>query len=261
MTKRSSKVLKSNKSAKKAPIVASSAPELNKKPFNWKLALTIGITVIGTVAVLVLMWFGYKTGMLANPDKMQAFFRQIGPIAPVVFVLYQVLQVIIPLIPAGFSVGIGMLMFGLAWGLILNVIPIIIGSMINFHLSKRFGWVIIESVVSEKEVTIAKSWTKINRAKFEQFWVFRPLRRLLPEKSFNSMMDWLTSDEHFYESIVFITMLLPGFPSDLLCFVFGLMDIKPRRFLIILLITKPINTLIYGWIFAASVTGVFQLIH
>ena len=176
------------------------------------------------------------------------------------FMFYQIIQVVIPLIPGGFSVGIGMLMFGLGWGLILNVVPIVVGSMINFYLSKRFGWKIIESVVTANEVPAAKAWTKINKTKFEQMWIFKPLKRLLPDKTYRAILNWLTSDEHFYESLVFVTMLLPGFPADLLCFVFGLMDIKPRRFLIILLITKPINTLLYGWIFATSVTGVFRII-
>lgn len=227
---------------------------------KWKAILIAVLTVVGTVAILALIWFGYKTGMLADPEKMQSFFRQIGPIAPLVFVIYQFVQVVIPLIPAGFSVGIGMLMFGLGWGVLLNTVPIIAGSMVNFYLSKRFGWRIIESVVTEKEVTVAKSWTKINKTKFEQMWIFKPLKRLLPPDAYRKMISWLTSKDHFYESLIFITMLVPGFPADLLCFVFGLMDINPRRFLLILLITKPINTLLYGWIFAASVTGVFQLI-
>lgn len=227
---------------------------------RWKAIIIAGVTVVGTVALLVLLWFGYRTGMLADPDKMQDFFRRLGPIAPIVFMLYQIIQVVIPLIPGGFSVGIGMLMFGVAWGLILNIIPIIAGSMVNFYLSKRFGWRIIESVVTEKEAEVARSWTKINKTKFKQMWVFRPIKKLLPASTYRKFMNWLTSEAHFYESLVFITMLVPGFPADLLCFVYGLMDINPRRFLIILLITKPINTLLYGWIFAASVTSVFQII-
>lgn len=233
---------------------------MTRKPFNWKVFLISTITIIGTVALFVLIWFGYQTGMLADPEKMQAFFRNIGPLAPIVFMLYQVIQVVIPLIPGGFSVGIGMLMFGLWWGLILNLIPVIAGSMLNFYLSKKYGWAIIKSVTSDKEYQIAKSWTKINKTKFSQMWIIRLLAKIMPTKTFDKLLDWLTSDEHLHESLVFITMLLPGFPADLLCFVFGLMNIKPRRFLLILLITKPINTLIYGWLFAASVTGVFQLI-
>lgn len=228
---------------------------------DWKVILTVVITIVGTIALLTLFWYGYKTGMLADPEKMQAFFRQIGPLAPVVFMLYQIVQVVIPLIPGGFSVGIGMLMFGLWWGLLINTIPIILGSMINFYLSKKIGWRIIEAVVPEKEVAVARSWSKINREKFSQFWVFQPFKRRLKPEKFDSMMNWLTRDNYFYETVVFFTMLLPGFPADLLCFVYGLMDIKPRRFLIILLITKPLNTLMYGWIFSASVTGIFQLIQ
>lgn len=232
----------------------------SKTGFNWKTWLASAITLVGTVIILVLIWYGHRTGMLADPHKMQTFFRQLGPGAPIVFMLYQIIQVVIPLIPGGLSVGIGMLMFGLGWGLVLNLIPIIVGSMLNFYLSKRFGWRIIESVVTDKEVAVAKSWTKINKTKFKQMWIFKPIKRILPEETYRKMLDWLTSDEHFYESLVFITMLVPGFPADLLCFVYGLMEIKPRRFLIVLLITKPINTLLYGWIFAASVTGVFQII-
>ena len=37
---------------------------------DWKVILVAIITLIGTIAVLVLMWFGYKTGMLADPEKM-----------------------------------------------------------------------------------------------------------------------------------------------------------------------------------------------
>ncbi|MDO4870567.1 MAG: VTT domain-containing protein [Candidatus Saccharibacteria bacterium] len=228
---------------------------------DWKVILTVTITIIGTIALLVLMWYGWKTGMLADPDKMQAFFRRIGPLAPAVFMLYQIVQVVIPLIPGGFSVGIGMLMFGLWWGLFLNVVPIIIGSMINFYLSKKYGWKVIKAVIPDKEVSVAKSWSKIDKQKFSQFWIFRPLKRHMKPEKFDKMITFLTRDNYFYETVVFFTMLLPGFPADLLCFIYGLMDIQPRRFFVILLITKPLNTLIYGWLFSTSVTGIFQLIQ
>lgn len=231
-----------------------------KRGLDWKLALTLFITVLGLIALGVLIWFAHKNGMLTDPEKMQAFFRQIGPLAPIVFMLYQIVQVVVPLIPGGFSVGIGMLMFGIWPGLIINIIPIIIGSMINFHLAKKFGWKVIRAVVSEREVAVAKSWTKIDREKFSNFWAFRLLRRRMKPEKFERMIDWLTREGHFYDSVVFFTMVLPGFPADLLCFVYGLMDIAPRRFLILLLLAKPINILIYGWLFATSVTGVFQLI-
>ena len=59
------------------------------------------ITIIGTVLVCVFFYFALKAEIFTSEEKMKMFLEQAGVFAPVIFVLIQIVQVVIPLIPGG----------------------------------------------------------------------------------------------------------------------------------------------------------------
>ena len=50
------------------------------------------------------------------------------------FILFQIIQCVIPIIPGGFGCVIGVAVFGPVYGFIYNYISICMGSIINFFL-------------------------------------------------------------------------------------------------------------------------------
>lgn len=78
-------------------------------------------TWIGTGALLLLLaWFASR-GYLTNPEALQALLKQAGWAGPLLFMILQVVQVVIPVIPGGVSSAIGVLAFGPFWGLCTTI--------------------------------------------------------------------------------------------------------------------------------------------
>ena len=74
-----------------------------------------------------------------NENILISYIKQAGIITPILFIIFQILQVIIPIFPGGVSCIAGVILFGPFLGFIYNYISIIIGSCIAFHLSKKYG--------------------------------------------------------------------------------------------------------------------------
>ena len=60
-------------------------------------------------------------------------------LGPIIFMLLQILQVVIPIIPGGISSAAGVLIFGPYLGFVYNYVGISIGSVIIFLLGRRYG--------------------------------------------------------------------------------------------------------------------------
>lgn len=69
-------------------------------------------TYIGTALLVgLLVWF-WSQGYFSNPQTLQMLFRQAGFIGPLLFIVLQIVQVIIPIIPGGLTSAIGVMAFG-----------------------------------------------------------------------------------------------------------------------------------------------------
>lgn len=191
--------------------------------------LTIILTII-FVGFFIYLW---RIGVLTDQVKMTQYMQRFGILSVVVFGLIQIIQTIIPLIPGGVTVPAGILLFGMVNGTIINAITIIFGSMINFLLAKKYGWPIIKKMTSEADYQAVRSWFGFGEGgKFA-----KKLQKLLQKKNLTAT--------------VFVCSLLPFLPADLLMYTFGLTKIKTSHMIIILLIAKPINLLIFGAILAS----------
>lgn len=90
------------------------------------------MTVVCGIIIIFLVIYWYRLGIFTSQTKMKAYLANKKVIGPVIFVLIQIVQVVIPIIPGGVSLLAGVVFFGPIAGFIYNYVGICIGSIIDF---------------------------------------------------------------------------------------------------------------------------------
>ncbi|CDC61791.1 putative membrane protein [Clostridium sp. CAG:417] len=176
-----------------------------------KLILNI-LTIIGIVAVIFFIYFAVKERWFLDNEILLTKIKSFGLLAPLCFILIQIVQVVLPVIPGGASCLVGVMAFGAVGGFIYNYVGLVLGSICSFLLSRKFGMSIINKLFKEKD--IKKALDKINNSK--------------------------------YDLIFFLIILLPGLPDDLFCYISGITKMSLKKFTLIILICKPLTLLVYS---------------
>ena len=176
-----------------------------KKATNFTTLVLIGALIIFSI-------YGYQKGIFTNRDQLELFIRQSSFWGPLLFIVIQIAQVVIAVIPGGLTCLAGVVFFGPWYGFLYSAVGILIGSCINFYLARRYGEKFIRLFVNDE--TYEKT-----RKKF------------LTGKKFD---------------VVFTAaILLPGAPDDVLCMLAGLTDMSWRKFLTILFLGRPVTIVVY----------------
>jgi uncharacterized membrane protein YdjX (TVP38/TMEM64 family) len=171
------------------------------------------LSIAGLLGSVGLCAYGYRAGVFTSFETMRAFIYQTGFWGPMAFVLIQMIQVILPILPGGISCAYGVLLFGAAYGFVYNYVGIVIGSVLAFLLSRRLGKPFIQKIA--------------------------------PSKIYHKYMGWLDNN-HWFEKLFALGILLPGAPDDLLCMLAGISGMKLNKFLIILILCKPGALFLYS---------------
>ena len=100
--------------------------------------------------ILICVYF-FSQGYFTNPQLLQATLSKAGILAHLLFILLQIIQVIIPIIPGGASSALGITAFGAVNGFIYNYIGICIGSICIFLLVRKYGHRIILKLCKKKD--------------------------------------------------------------------------------------------------------------
>ena len=82
------------------------------------------ITHFGLILMILICVYFFSQGYFTNPQLLQATLSKTGILAPLLFILLQIIQVIIPIIPGGASSALGITAFGAVNGFIYNYIGI-----------------------------------------------------------------------------------------------------------------------------------------
>lgn len=169
------------------------------------------------LTVLFLVYLFKNMDILNNPDALTRALKGHLILGSIGFLLLQIIQVVIPIIPGGVTTVVGFMAFGPILGFILNYVGIVIGSIILFLLTRRYGKPFILLFVDEK--------------------------------SFKHYEQKLASST--YETVFALNMASPISPADILVMVTGLSRMSFKRFLYIILICKPISIVAfsYFWIY------------
>ncbi len=163
----------------------------------------------------VLGYLGYKEGLFNSIDTFRDFILSYGAWANIIFMLVQVTQIVVPIIPGGLTTIFGVVIFGPLWGFIYNYISICFGSMLVFFISRTFGKSIVLNLFGED--------------------TFDKYKHKIKDKTYEKFFAW--------------AILLPVAPDDFLCYLTGLSDMSFKKFSTIILLCKPPSIFLYsmGW--------------
>lgn len=178
---------------------------------NLKKIMTV-ITVIITILLVAFIIYAVKMNLLTSPELLVGRIKSYGLIGPIIFLLLQIVQVVFPVIPGGASCLAGTLAFGSIEGFIYNYVGLSIGSIVAYMLSRNFGLPLI--------------------------------RKLFKEETINKYLKYIRTKK--FEKIFFWGIFLPGAPDDLLCYIAGISNLTFRKFIIIILVGKPLTLVFYS---------------
>lgn len=160
---------------------------------------------------------GYLDGQFRTMESFRAYVESFGLLAPLMLVVIQALQVVLPVLPGFFGCIVGAGMFGAMGGFWCNYIGISAGSIIAFLLAKRFGVRLVQCMV--------------------------------PMEKYDSLVAWVNR-RRSYTVVLFLSILLPLAPDDFLCYFSGLTGMSTKKFTWIILSAKPWCILGYSIFFA-----------
>lgn len=130
-----------------------------------------------------------KTVILLYRDKnfLKDTVRAWGWMAPIVFIVIQALQVVISPIPGEVTGPVGGALFGTLWGLVYSTIGLTLGTLFCFWIGRMWGEPLIRPWLSEHH------WNR---------------------------MSFILEAEGAI--ICFVLYLIPGFPKDIISYLFGI---------------------------------------
>lgn len=184
---------------------------MTKKKFTLKQGLVLLFTLLLLGAVLFLL-HGWLEGHFDSVDSMRAYVDSFGLFAPLVLILIQMLQVILPVIPAIFGCAAGTTLFGALGSFLCNYIGICLGSLAAFLLARYYGIRFVKQVISEE--------------KYDRY------------------VKWVLEKKN-YTLLLCLSILFPFAPDDFLCYFSGLTKMSFVKFTWIILLAKPWCILLY----------------
>lgn len=158
--------------------------------FGVFLAAVIFVTIKYTPLIM---------NMIRNPEEFRILLLSYGSMSVFVYILFQIVHVVIVVIPGEVIQIAGGYIFGTVIGTVYSTIGIVLGMAIVFFATRIFGYSLIRSIVPQKN--------------FEKF-------------------SFLVNNEKS-EITMFVLFLIPGLPKDALTYIAGVTPIKPLRFLVI----------------------------
>lgn len=162
----------------------------------------------------VLFWGTFALGILSlfliSPHhvEIRSALRALGPLGPAAYFLAEIIQVVIIPIPGQPFALAGGWLLGFTGGAVIGSAGAIVGSVIAFHLARRFG----------------REWVR----KHVSGGVRGRVARSLEE---GTRMEW----------IIFTLMMVPEFPRDPLCYLAGVSGMSRRSFVLIALLGRPVG--------------------
>ena len=169
--------------------------------------------LIGLAACVFISIWGWRTGVLTNEDALRAYIDGCGIFGALLFILFQAVQVVVPILPGGIGCLVGVILFGPFKGFLYNYIGICAGSMLAFAIAKSCGKPLLCRLFSVKTIDKYEAWT---------------------------------SSGNKFTKLFAVAIFLPVAPDDFLCYLAGTTEMKWRQFVPIILLGKPFAIAMYS---------------
>ena len=184
-----------------------------KKENNYLRIVINFSTIIGTILLCIFFYYALKAQIFTSEESLRMFLDRFGIFAPLLFIIIQIVQVVIPLIPCSISTGVGVVIFGPLWGFVYNYVGIVIGSIIVFFISRRYGMPLI--------------------------------KKMFKKELIDKYIGWLNSGKKF-ERFFAAAIFFPVAPDDFLCYLAGVTDISVKKYIAIIIFLKPFTIFLYS---------------
>lgn len=113
------------------------------------------------LCVLTGIW-AWQAGLLTSQERLQAFVASCGAAGGLLFVAFQMVQVVVPVLPGGLGCLVGVVLFGPVMGFVYNYVGICIGSLLAFAVARNCGRPLLSLLFSEKLIAKYSDWTERN---------------------------------------------------------------------------------------------------
>lgn len=174
--------------------------------------IKIGV-IVGFVIIILFFAQQIIAQKLDSVEAFQEYMKSFGIAAPLVLVVFQAVQVVVPILPGYLGCAAGAVAFGTMTGFLCNYIGISLGSIAAYFLARKYGVDIVLAMFPQKQY---EKWSgRIERSKS-------------------------------YVLFLFVATLLPLFPDDFLCYFSGLIKMDKRKFIWIIILGKPWCILAYS---------------
>jgi uncharacterized membrane protein YdjX (TVP38/TMEM64 family) len=161
------------------------------------LAVVLGIMIAARFAP-------YAIELARDPERLRGFLSSFGCWGFLVFILLEMLQVVIAVIPGDFFHIAAGVMYGMPLGFILAFTGEALGAFVAFALARVFGKAFVGRLAGEERMT--------------------------------RMGELLNSSGGIIGALVLC--LIPGIPKDVLVYAAGVTPINPLRFLAVFLLCR-----------------------
>lgn len=168
-------------------------------------------TLLGLIACGVFIVYGFQRQIFTSQDALRSFVGGFGAFGAVVFILFQAVQVVVPILPGGLGCLAGVLLFGPWLGFVYNYVGICLGSIAAFLLAKLYGRPILSVLFRQETIEKYEGWTNRHFARWFALAIFFPVA-----------------------------------PDDFLCWLAGTTKMTLGRFSAIILLGKPASIALYS---------------
>lgn len=186
------------------------------------------VSILTLAVCIAFSLYAYNRQLFTSQAALQAYITGFGITGALVFMLFQAVQVVLPILPGGLGCLGGVLLFGPWKGLAYNYIGICVGSIAAFFIAKNFGKPIMYSLFNAKTITKYEKWTG--------------------------------SDSKFTKLFA-AAIFLPVAPDDFLCYLAGTTQMGWKKFAAIILLGKPFSIALYSLGLYTGLQHVAALIH
>lgn len=184
-----------------------------KKHMEWFIKHKKIFEIGGWIVFLAIVLFCWKSGIFSDADKLENLLEKSGVLAPVIFIVVQAVQVVVPILPGSIGCVFGVIFFGAFWGFVYNYIGICIGSVCAFVLARRYGTMFVRNMTGSKFYD-----------KYQKF----------------------LEQENRFEKLFALLIFLPVAPDDFLCYLAGVSRMRLSKFTTIILLGKPAAIFLYS---------------
>ena len=171
------------------------------------------LSLAGFAACLMLGVWMWREGLFTSQERLNRFMGGMGHWAAAAFVLFQAVQVVVPVLPGGLGCLAGVLLFGPVWGFVYNYLGICLGSLLAFGVARTCGKPLLTKLFSQRTIERYSRWTE-HKGRFARWFA--------------------------------LAIFLPVAPDDFLCYLAGTTEMRWGQFAAIIVTCKPFAIALYS---------------